>query len=98
MKNKKKLETSKKILYISYVVAIALTIIVIICTFAGLECSNITTIAGSAWLEVSASNVFYYNMNKKLNTPKIVYGIYEGLPEELKEQVDVNSLLMSLMN
>ena len=98
MKNKKKLETSKKILYISYVVAIALTIIVIICTFAGLECSNITTIAGSAWLEVSASNVFYYNMNKKLNTPKIVYGIYEGLPEELKEQVDENSLLMSLMN
>ena len=95
---KKKMEMSKKILVVSYVVAITLTLIVIACTFLGIECSNITTIAGSAWLEVSASNIFYYNMNKKLNVPKIVYGIYDGLPDELKEQVDVNSLLMSLMN
>ena len=95
---KKKLETSKKILVISYVLAITLTIIVAACTFIGIECVNITTLASAAWLEISASNIFYYTMCKRLNVPKVVMGIYEDLSEELKEQVDINNLLSNLMN
>lgn len=95
---KRKMETSKKILVISYVLAILLTVIVIICTIAGIECGNITTLAGAAWLEVSASNVFYYTMCKRLNVPKVIMGIYGDLPEELKGQVDINNLLSNLMN
>lgn len=94
----KKMETSKKILLASYIIGITLTLIVIICTFAGIECSNITTLASAAWLEISASNVFYYNMNKRLNVPKVVMGIYTDLPSELKEQVDVNTLLNNLVD
>ena len=95
---KKKIETSKKILAISYILAITLTLIVVICTFIGIECGYITTLAGAAWLEVSASNVFYYTMCKRLNVPKVIMGIYGDLPPELKEQVDINNLLSNLMN
>ena len=94
----KKIETSKKILIISYVLAIFLTLIVVICSFVGIECSNITTLASAAWIEVSASNIFYYTMCKRLNVPKVVMGIYGDLPLELKEQVDINSLISNLMN
>lgn len=94
----KKIETSKKILLASYIIGITLTLIVIICTFAGIECGNITTITSAAWIEISASNVFYYTMNKRLNVPKVVMGIYNDLPDDLKEQVDINALLSNLMN
>lgn len=95
---KNKIETSKKILAISYILAITLTFIVVVCTFVGIECGYITTLAGAAWLEVSASNVFYYTMCKRLNVPKVIMGIYGDLPSELKEQVDINNLLSNLMN
>ena len=95
---KKKMETSKKILWLSYIIGIMLTVIVVVCSFMDIECSNITTLAGAAWLEISASNVFYYTMNKRLNAPKIVMHLYNDLPDELKEQVDINSLFSNLMN
>lgn len=98
MKKQRKMETSKKILWLSYIIGITLTIIVIICSLYGIECSNITTLAGAAWLEISASNVFYYTMNKRLNAPKIVIGLYNDLPENLKEQIDINNLFSNLMN
>lgn len=94
----KKIETSKKILIISYIVAFFLTAIVVICTLSEIDCGNITTLAGAAWLEISASNVFYYTMCKRLNVPKVIMGIYGDLPDELKEQVDINNLLSNLMN
>lgn len=95
---KKKMETSKKILWLSYIIGITLTLIVVVCSFKNIECSNITTLAGAAWLEISASNIFYYTMNKRLNAPKIVMGLYNDLPDELKEQIDINSLFSNLMN
>ena len=97
-KSNKKIETSKLILLVSYIAAITLTMIVIVCSFMGIECSNITTLASCAWVEVSASNVFYYTMNKRLNAPKIVVGLYKDLPDELKEQIDINNLFSNLMN
>ena len=98
MGKKRKMETSKKILWLSYIIGITLTLIVVVCSFLGIECSNITTLAGAAWLEISASNVFYYTMNKRLNAPKVVMGIYQDLSDELKEQIDINNLFSNLMN
>ena len=97
-KSNKKMETSKKILWLSYVVTGILTLIVIICSFMNIECNNITTLAGCAWAEVASANIFYYTMNKRLNAPKIVIGLYNDLPDELKEQIDVNGLFSNLMN
>lgn len=96
--NKKRMETSKKILWLSYIIGIILTSIVVVCSFMNIECGNITTLAGAAWIEISASNVFYYTMNKRLNAPKIVIGLYNDLPEDLKEQVDINNLFSNFMN
>lgn len=95
---KKKMETSKKILWLSYIIGVTLTIIVVVCSLLNIECSNITTLAGAAWVEISASNVFYYTMNKRLNAPKVVMKLYEDLPEDLKEQIDINNLFSNLMN
>lgn len=98
MKTKKRMETSKKVLWISYIMAITLTVIVVACTFLNIECSNITSIIPYSYSEVAAVNVFYLTMNKRLNAPKIVIGIYQDLPDELKEQVDINNLFSTLMN
>ena len=96
--NKRKIETSKKLLWVSYIIAIALTLIVVICTFLNIECSNIASIIPYSYTEVGAVNVFYLTMNKRLNAPKVVMGLYNDLPDNLKEQVDINGLLSNILN
>lgn len=86
---KKKMETSKKIILTSYIITIILSVIVVIGTFMNYEVSNITTIASLAWAEVAASNIFYYKKASKENVPKII----ANMPEEFKEQIDINTLL-----
>lgn len=89
MGNKRKMETSKKIILASYIITIILSIIVIIGTFIGHDVTNITTIASLAWAEVAASNIFYYKKAAKENVPKVI----ASLPEYVREQIDVNQLL-----
>lgn len=96
--NKRKIETSKKLLWVSYSIAIALTLLVVICTFFNIECGNIASIIPYSYTEVGAVNVFYLTMNKRLNAPKVVMGLYNDLPDNLKEQVDINSLLSNILN
>ena len=84
----KKMETSKKILLISYVVAIILTVIVIIGSFVDRDMTNITTIASLAWSEVAASNIFYFKKAAKENVPKVI----ASLSEDLQNQIDINQL------
>lgn len=96
--NKQKMETSKKLLYVSYAIAITLSILVVKCTFSGIECSNLLSITVTSWGEVATVNTFYLLMNKKLNAPKVLMHIYNGLPEKIKEQIDINSLLSNVMN
>lgn len=86
---KQKMETSKKILLVSYIISIVLTIIVVIGTFMGYEVSNITTITSLAYAELSFSNVWYYKKAAKENVPKVL----GSLPKELWEQIDINQLL-----
>lgn len=95
---KSRMETSKKLVWFSWCVAIFLTMLVIIFTLLGIDCMNITTITGCSWAEVAAANIFYYTMVKRLNAPKIIMNIYNDLPQNLKEQVDINNLLSNLMN
>lgn len=94
----KKKETSKILLWVSYIITIVLTVIVIVCSFLNIDCSNITSIIPYSYGEVAAVNVFYLTMNKRLNAPKVLMGIYNDLPDDIKEQVDVNNLLSSIMN
>lgn len=85
----KNMETSKKILLVSYGTAIILTVIVVIGSFIDHDMTNITTIASLAWSEVAASNIFYYKKAAKENVPKII----AGLSDDLQNQIDINQLL-----
>lgn len=94
----KKIETSKKLLYLNYGILILLIALIIICTFAQIECSNLTTVASCVAVEVGAATSFYYSMNKKLNLPKVIKRIYDESPPELREQLDINTILSTISN
>lgn len=86
---RKKMETSKKIILASYIMAIILSVIVVVGTFMNYEVSNITTVASLAWAEVAASNIWYFKKASKENVPKVL----ASLPLGIREQIDVNQLL-----
>ena len=86
---KKRMECSKKIILASYIITIILTAIVIVGTFMNYEVSNITTLATLSYAELSFSNVWYFKKSAKENVPKIL----GSLPEDIREQVDINQLL-----
>lgn len=94
----KKPEFGKIIAVMSTISSFILSGIIVYCTFHGIECGNLTTVTCLAWAETAASNVAYYSKVKKENLPKTIIGIYKGLPRDLKAQVDINSLMNSLMN
>lgn len=87
----KKMETSKKILLVSYIAAIALSASVIACSFLGLHTADLTALASLAWGEVAVSNAFYYKKAAKENVPKVI----ASLDKELRSQIDINQLLDS---
>ena len=89
-----KMETSKKLLWLNHVIFYVLITLVIICTFAGIECSNLTTVTSCVAVEVGAATSFYYSMNKKLNLPKIIKHIYDDAPR----QMDINQILSNISN
>lgn len=92
------METSKKLLWLNHVIFYVLITLVIICTFAGIECSNLTTVTSCVAVEVGAATSFYYSMNKKLNLPKIIKHIYDDTPDELRSQMDINQILSNISN
>lgn len=83
------METSKKLLLVSYIIAIILTIIVIIGSFMQIDMTHITTIACLSYGELASCNIFYLNKSAKENVPKIL----SSLSEQFRSQVDINQLL-----
>ena len=84
-----RIETSKKILIVSYAMAVILTAIVIYGSFSDIDMSNLTQITALVWGEVAVSNAFYYKKAGRENVLKI----YKSLPKETKDQVDINQIL-----
>jgi hypothetical protein len=70
----------------SYVISITLTVIVIVGTFLSFDMSNVTQIALASYVEVSASNIWYYKKATREN-------IFKNLPEKYLEEIDINNLL-----
>ena len=88
-KKRKKMETSKILLLISYTITIILTILVVIGTFMAMDISNLTQITALSYGETSCCTVWYYKKAAKENVPKVI----ASLPQFFQEQVDVNQLL-----
>lgn len=90
MKNeKKKMETSKKIIWASYIITGILSAIVVVGAFLGYDMEYVTTIASLSWAELGACNIWYYKKAAKENVPKVI----ASLPKEFQEMVDINQLL-----
>ena len=81
-----KIETSKLILVISYLISITLTVIVIIGAFYDKNMEYVVQIALASYVEVSASNVWYYKKATREN-------IFKNLPKKYLENVDINNLI-----
>ncbi len=79
------MQTSKKILWISYIITGVLTAVTFIAAFMGLDVTALTTITVLAWGEVIASNAFYFNKAKKENALKIAFGCSDLSPEKAEK-------------
>ena len=82
----KRIETSKLILLVSYIVTVTLTVIVVIGAFTDNDMAYVVQIAIASYAEVSASNIFYFKKSTREN-------IFKNLPKEYKEQIDINNLI-----
>ena len=80
------IETSKLILLISYLISITLTVIVVIGAFIDKDMGYVVQIALASYLEVGASNIWYYKKATREN-------IFKNLPEKYLENIDVNNLV-----
>ena len=81
-----KIETSKKILIVSYMISVILTVIVIVGTFLSFDMGNVTQIALASYVEVSACNIWYYKKATREN-------IFKNLPEKYLDNIDLNNLI-----
>ena len=81
-----KKETSKLILAVSYIISILLTLIVVIGAFIEKDMAYVVQIALASYVEVSASNIWYYKKATREN-------IFKNIPTKYLENIDVNNLL-----
>lgn len=81
-----RIETSKKILIISYLISIILTVIIIIGAFIDKSMEYVVQIALASYAEVSASNIWYYKKATREN-------IFKNLPADKLELIDINNLI-----
>ena len=84
--NLSKIETSKLILVVSYMISITLTVIVVIGAFIDKDMSYVVQIALASYVEVGASNIWYYKKATREN-------IFKHIPEKYLENIDINNLL-----
>lgn len=84
---KNKVETSKKIIVVSYVIGIILTILTIGGIIYGYDITPLSIITGAVFAEISVSNAFYYNKAKKENLLKIAIGTVNNANTEKVEDI-----------
>ena len=76
------METSKKALWLSWIAAIALTVIVIVGPRYEIEVDNVTTLACLAWGEVTAVHGFYMWKSKNENRSKHAMNLVRELADK----------------
>jgi hypothetical protein len=76
------METSKKVLWLSWIVAIVLTIVAIFGDKYGVNTDNATTLACLAWGEVTAVHGFYMWKSKNENRSKHAMNLVRELADK----------------
>ena len=81
------METSKKIIVVSYVIGILLTILTVLGIIYGYDVTPLSIITGAVYAEISVSNAFYYNKAKKENLLKISMGTAKSVESEKVDDI-----------
>ena len=93
----KKMEVSKIILCVSWAATIILSGIAVIGTFSNIDVTNLVTLAGIAWGELTAAHGFYYWKAKNENRTKVPIKVIESLPAEVRDQMDLTQVITSII-
>ena len=95
-KDQKRLCCSKKIVLVSYIITILLTLITIVGTFlSSSDMTAIATIASLSWAETAACNAFYFWKAKNENRIKLTQQIVKDLAD--KYGIDAVANLASII-
>lgn len=86
-KEKEKITTSKKIIFVSYLIGFILTGIVIYGDFKGYNVSTIGMVTLASYAEITTSNGFYFWKAKKENTMKIALATVKETPTEKVDDI-----------
>ena len=78
----KRIETSKKIIWVSYAIAIALAIIICVEMRFGIDTSDTISAFMAVFAEITASNAFYFWKAKNENRHKYTIQLIERLQKE----------------
>ena len=79
-----KIETSKKLLAISYGLAGILSVATIVATFSNYDTSGLTVVASAAWVQAAADATVYSLKAKYENRLKILLSMIKELSESKK--------------
>lgn len=87
-----KLEFSKKLLIVDYILFILLCLCAVIFTTVDF------TIVITAWIaQIGVSSTAYYSKAKSENKTKIPMKIIETLPEEIRQELDLTTIITTIL-
>lgn len=87
-----KLEFSKKLLIVDYILFILLCICAVIITTVDF------TVVIAAWVtQIGISSAAYYWKAKNENKVKIPLKVVETLPEEIRQELDMTTIITSIL-
>lgn len=85
--SEKKVTTSKKIVFASYILGILLSALTVWGVYKGYDVTVLGVITAAAYAEIAASNAFYFWKAKKENTMKIALATVKETPAEKVEDI-----------
>ena len=83
----KKFTTSKKIVFVSYVIGILLTSLTVFGVYKGYDMSTLGVITTAAYAEIASANAFYFWKAKKENTMKIALATVKDVPADKVDDI-----------
>jgi hypothetical protein len=83
------METSKKIILVSYIMMISITLFAMVSFFLGYDVNGLNILLGLTWGEVTAANSFYFWKARAENKIKLSKSVD---PEILKKLQELNHL------
>ena len=87
-----KLEFSKKLLIVDYILFILLCVFAVIFTMVDF------TIVITAWIaQIGVSSTAYYSKAKSENKTKIPMKIIETLPEDIRQELDLTTIITTIL-